>query len=86
MISIKTMAGPHTNIILSGDPKQLGPIVRSGVAQDLGLSTSYLERLMKREVYNDRRKCGITCVFFFLSFSQFRAMESYQLAPSLIVS
>ncbi|TFK28523.1 RNA helicase [Coprinopsis marcescibilis] len=50
-ISIKTMADPKTNIILSGDPKQLGPIIRSPIARILGLETSYLERLMNSDVY-----------------------------------
>ncbi|KAG5351366.1 hypothetical protein C0989_006827 [Termitomyces sp. Mn162] len=36
-IAIKTMAGPATNIILSGDHKQLGPIIRSGIASQLGV-------------------------------------------------
>jgi len=51
-ISIKTIADDRTNVILSGDPKQLGPILRSTVAQKLGLEISYLERLMHRDAYN----------------------------------
>lgn len=51
-VSIKLMADPKTNIILSGDPKQLGPLIRSGVARNLGFETSYLERLMERDAYN----------------------------------
>ncbi|CAA7269336.1 unnamed protein product [Cyclocybe aegerita] len=51
-VSIKMMADPQTNIVLSGDPKQLGPIIRSGVARALGLETSYLERLMNRDAYS----------------------------------
>ncbi|TFK72809.1 RNA helicase [Pluteus cervinus] len=50
-ISIKTLADANTNIILSGDPKQLGPIIRSSVARAFGLETSYLERLMDRDIY-----------------------------------
>jgi len=60
MISIKTMADNSTNIILSGDPKQLGPIIRSNVARGLGLETSYLERLMERELYDERQGHGVT--------------------------
>ncbi|KAF4530666.1 hypothetical protein B566_EDAN004905 [Ephemera danica] len=33
-------------LVLSGDPKQLGPIIRSPVAKRLGLAESLLERLM----------------------------------------
>ncbi|EPQ53711.1 P-loop containing nucleoside triphosphate hydrolase protein [Gloeophyllum trabeum ATCC 11539] len=51
MISIKAMANDQTKVILSGDPKQLGPIIRSPVARELGLDTSYLERLMTRDIY-----------------------------------
>ena len=51
-VSIKMMADNNTNIVLSGDPKQLGPIIRSGVARELGLETSYLERFTGREVYS----------------------------------
>ena len=51
-ISIKTLADPGTNVVLSGDPKQLGPIIRSGIARELGLEKSYLDRLMEREAYD----------------------------------
>ncbi|KAF9527401.1 RNA helicase [Crepidotus variabilis] len=57
-VSIKTMADSKTNIILSGDPKQLGPIIRSGIARELGLEKSYLERLMERDVYDVREGYG----------------------------
>lgn len=50
-IGIKTMADNNTNVVLSGDPKQLGPIIRSDIARRLGLEISYLERLMNREIY-----------------------------------
>ena len=52
MIPIKTMWSPSTNIVLAGDIKQLGPIIRSQLAADLGLRHSYLARIMAREVYN----------------------------------
>ena len=51
-LSIKMLADNKTNVILSGDPKQLGPVIRSGIAKGLGLERSYLERLMDRDVYN----------------------------------
>ncbi|TFY71299.1 hypothetical protein EVG20_g1692 [Dentipellis fragilis] len=51
MIAVKTMADLKTNVILSGDPKQLGPIIRSAVARKLELDTSYMERLLERPIY-----------------------------------
>lgn len=65
MIGIKTMADHDTNVILSGDSKQLGPIVRSPVAQELGLAVSYLARLMGNIVYDEDIWEGRTFVTFF---------------------
>jgi len=48
----------------SGDPRQLGPIIRSEYARKLGLETSYLERLMKIELYDEQTGSGETCVWF----------------------
>ncbi|KAG9024568.1 hypothetical protein FRB95_011351 [Tulasnella sp. JGI-2019a] len=62
MVPIKTISDPRTNIILSGDPLQLGPIIRSGVARTLGLGVSFLERLMRREIYDEKIWHGITVV------------------------
>ncbi len=53
MIAVKTMSNNTTSIILSGDPKQLGPVIRSSIARELGLDTSYIERLMQREIYDE---------------------------------
>jgi len=47
------MAGPDTNIILSGDPKQLGPIIHSDVTKNLGYGQSYLERLLALPPYDE---------------------------------
>jgi helicase MOV-10 len=63
MVAIKTMADNSTNVVLSGDPRQLGPIIRSNIARELGLETSYLERLMKTEVYDEKKGFGKTYVF-----------------------
>ena len=38
-------------VVLAGDPKQLGPIIRSGQAKALGLEMSLLERLSKCKSY-----------------------------------
>ncbi|KAK0204282.1 P-loop containing nucleoside triphosphate hydrolase protein [Desarmillaria ectypa] len=51
MIPIKGLANKYTNVVLAGDLKQLGPIVHSRLARDLGLKESYLARLMQRPCY-----------------------------------
>jgi helicase MOV-10 len=52
LVPILGMIGKSTNVILSGDPKQLGPIVRSPHAKGFGMWQSLLERLMSCESYN----------------------------------
>jgi helicase MOV-10 len=61
MIGIKTLSDNKTNVILSGDPKQLGPIIRSSIARELGMTKSYLDRLMESEAYQSEYS-GITYV------------------------
>lgn len=39
------------NIVLAGDPRQLGPILASKKASDMGLGISLLERLMDHHIY-----------------------------------
>jgi helicase MOV-10 len=51
-LSIKMIPDRKTNVILSGAPKQLGPVIRSGIARELGLEISSLERLMDRNLYD----------------------------------
>ncbi|KAL0066361.1 hypothetical protein AAF712_006620 [Marasmius tenuissimus] len=53
MVAFKSMVGEDTNVVLCGDPKQLGPIIRSSVARRLGLGISFIERLMGREIYDE---------------------------------
>ena len=69
MVPIKTMAGEDTNIILSGDPRQLGPIVRSPVAIALGLGRSYLDRLVGNPIYDEVEGRGITYVCSYITLS-----------------
>ena len=40
-----------TQIVLAGDPKQLGPVLQHPTASELGLETSYLERLSRNPLY-----------------------------------
>jgi helicase MOV-10 len=47
-----TADGPAGQIVLAGDPKQLGPVISSSVCLKFGMSESYMERLSKMtEVY-----------------------------------
>jgi len=68
MIPIKTMSDGRTNIILSGDPKQLGPIVRSDLALSMKLGISYLDRLCETQIYDGSQMSGITYVIIFLPY------------------
>ncbi|NXN99240.1 M10L1 helicase, partial [Rhinopomastus cyanomelas] len=51
LIPIGLISEASGQIVLVGDPKQLGPVIKSKTAQDFGLSISLLERLSSREIY-----------------------------------
>ncbi|KAF8970478.1 RNA helicase [Flammula alnicola] len=76
-VSIKMLADSKTNVILSGDPKQLGPIIRSPVARELGLETSYLERLMLREAYSLKTSYGKSIAKLTKNFRSHNAIISF---------
>jgi superfamily I DNA and/or RNA helicase len=44
-------AAQTKQLVIAGDPKQLGPVVRSRLANRYGLKKSYLERLVERTLY-----------------------------------
>ncbi|KAG9001265.1 hypothetical protein FRB93_012192 [Tulasnella sp. JGI-2019a] len=77
MVSIKTISNVNTNIVLSGDPRQLGPIIRSGVARRLGFGVSYLERLMQRQVYQENVWGGVTVVKLVKNFRSHKAILDF---------
>jgi helicase MOV-10 len=61
MIPILTFSDQYTNIILAGDPDQLGPIIESPTAARSGLGKSYFQRLMLlRDVYGLDTQVGKT--------------------------
>ncbi|KAH8113520.1 P-loop containing nucleoside triphosphate hydrolase protein [Phellopilus nigrolimitatus] len=62
MIPIKTLIDEKTNIILSGDAKQLGPIVCSAASRELGLGVSYLDRLQQSPLYDEVGGKGLTLI------------------------
>ncbi|KAH8804322.1 RNA helicase [Flagelloscypha sp. PMI_526] len=75
MNGVMTMADSRTNIILSGDPKQLGPIIRSRIAARFGLEVSWIERLMnKDELYDEVENYGKTVVKLVKNFRSHEAI------------
>jgi helicase MOV-10 len=59
VLPIKTLADEKTNVILAGDDRQLGPVVNSPIAAGLGMKTSFLARIMDRDVYGLDRRDGV---------------------------
>ncbi|KAI9444108.1 P-loop containing nucleoside triphosphate hydrolase protein [Lactarius indigo] len=63
LIPIAAFSNKDTNVILAGDPHQLGPVIMSGPASEAGLGKSYLERLMLiPEIYGLDTQAGKTIV------------------------
>ncbi|XP_055994945.1 helicase MOV-10 isoform X2 [Sorex fumeus] len=55
LLEVKELGDPGGQLVLAGDPRQLGPVLRSPLAQRHGLSYSLLERLL---TYNSLYKKG----------------------------
>jgi superfamily I DNA and/or RNA helicase len=54
-IGVSTLLHPDprkSQLVLAGDPKQLGPILRSPIAKRFGLEKSFLERLIELPAYS----------------------------------
>ncbi|KAH9059530.1 P-loop containing nucleoside triphosphate hydrolase protein [Lactarius vividus] len=63
LIPIAAFSNKDTNVILAGDPHQLGPVIMSGPASEAGLGTSYLGRLMLiSKIYGLDTQAGKTIV------------------------
>ncbi|XP_063688478.1 helicase MOV-10-like [Bolinopsis microptera] len=56
LLPIALSTGPGTQAILAGDPYQLGPVIKNGQCEDLGLSMSLLERYMSCDVYERKEQ------------------------------
>ncbi|XP_052403443.1 RNA helicase Mov10l1 isoform X3 [Carassius gibelio] len=54
LIPLSLLSETSGQMVLAGDPKQLGPVVKSKLAAVFGLGVSLLERLMGRALYS----CG----------------------------
>jgi len=48
---VAALLGTESQLLIAGDPKQLGPVIHNDLAKANGLSTSLLERLMARTAY-----------------------------------
>ena len=46
-VALSGLLGSAANLVMAGDPKQLGPVIRSVIAGKNGLNISLLERLME---------------------------------------
>ena len=60
---IASLWEPGVQLLLAGDPKQLGPVIHNSHAQTYGLAVSMLERLMGRALYartDTARAMGMT--------------------------
>jgi helicase MOV-10 len=69
MIPIMTFSNSYTNLILAGDPNQLGPVIESPTAARSGLGKSYFQRLMLiRDVYGFDTQVGRTWAIFSSTF------------------
>ncbi|XP_054961721.1 RNA helicase Mov10l1 isoform X2 [Pan paniscus] len=51
LIPLGLMSDISSQIVLAGDPMQLGPVIKSRLAMAYGLNVSLLERLMSRPAY-----------------------------------
>ncbi|KAH9035956.1 P-loop containing nucleoside triphosphate hydrolase protein [Lactarius hengduanensis] len=63
LIPIAAFSNKDTNVILVGDPQQLGPVIKSSPASEAGLGKSYLERLIHiPQIYELDTQAGKTIV------------------------
>lgn len=60
MVPVAHLYQKKTVVVLAGDPKQLGPVIYSKIAESYGLGRSYLERLFECQLYNDGNRSYIT--------------------------
>ncbi|KAH9930517.1 P-loop containing nucleoside triphosphate hydrolase protein [Epithele typhae] len=75
--AIKIVSSLNTRVILSGDPKQLGPVIRSSIARHFGLETSYLERIMEGPLYKSAKAPNRAFVKLVKNFRSHEAILHY---------
>uniref|UniRef100_A0A914DIH5 DNA2/NAM7 helicase helicase domain-containing protein n=1 Tax=Acrobeloides nanus TaxID=290746 RepID=A0A914DIH5_9BILA len=52
-IPLGGLVGPNTKVVLSGDPKQLAPVVMVNLSKDYGSDISMLKRLSEMACYKN---------------------------------
>ncbi|XP_017129698.1 uncharacterized protein LOC108147578 [Drosophila elegans] len=78
LMGITCTISPTTNLILSGDHKQLGPVLQSQRANEWGLGLSLFERLLQRKCYQvDKDGSYNTAV-------QTRLVRNYRSHPEIV--
>nr|XP_046153547.1 putative helicase mov-10-B.1 [Oncorhynchus gorbuscha] len=81
IISLAGLLQPETGqVVLAGDPKQLGPILRSPLALKYGMGVSLLERLMKDvSLYQKEEENGV-----FNNCYVTKLLRNYRSHPSIL--
>uniref|UniRef100_A0A8C5D6Z8 RNA helicase n=2 Tax=Gouania willdenowi TaxID=441366 RepID=A0A8C5D6Z8_GOUWI len=81
LIPISLVSEKDGQIVLAGDPHQLGPIVKSKLAAAFGLGLSFLERLMATTLYS-RQKWGYNSKLVTKLIFNYRSHEALLSLPS----
>ncbi|XP_064785037.1 RNA helicase Mov10l1 [Oncorhynchus masou masou] len=81
LIPLGLLSERDGQIVLAGDPRQLGPIVKSKLAQAFGLGVSLLERLMANTLYS-RENGGYNPVLVTKLVYNYRSHEALLALPS----
>lgn len=77
LVPIKNLSDSKTNVVLSGDPKQLGPIIRSDIAVKLNFGVSLLDRLHEMPIYDETSQNGVTIVKLTRNFRSHEAILKF---------
>ncbi|XP_048864383.1 RNA helicase Mov10l1 isoform X4 [Brienomyrus brachyistius] len=81
LIPLGLLSESEGQIVLAGDPHQLGPVVKSQQADTFGLGVSLLQRLMKRSLYS-RGKNGYNPLLVTKLVYNYRSHEALLALPS----
>eukprot|EP01038_Epipyxis_sp_PR26KG_P006640 gene6640-9114_t len=77
---VHNLSGADSQLILAGDPEQLGPVVRSSIAMEGGLGCSFLERLTKSVVlYQKDESVGVYNPLFMT-----KLLKCYRCHPDIL--